>query len=232
MMIHNVLTLIAQQLNEYMRNELNLSEDMVVVNSLVDLKGDPSMQIENRVCLFLQRIEEEKVAKSGGFQSNPGVAPPVRVSLHLVFAANFPDPNYREALRFISLVLEFFQGHGTFDRSNAPGLPPGLDKLTFELSDLDYQEMNNLWSLIGAKYIPSLVYKVRMLTFSQDMIREDVPSIVKKRSTPGGLAQGMIREGLSGALSGLLDANARKRTSDDEVNGAADSARNEIDNVE
>jgi hypothetical protein len=231
-MIHNVLTLIAQQLNEYMRNELNLSEDMVVVNSLVDLKGDPSMQIENRVCLFLQRIEEEKVAKSGGFQSNPGVAPPVRVSLHLVFAANFPDPNYREALRFISLVLEFFQGHGTFDRSNAPGLPPGLDKLTFELSDLDYQEMNNLWSLIGAKYIPSLVYKVRMLTFSQDMIREDVPSIVKKRSTPGGLAQGMIREGLSGALSGLLDANARKRTSDDEVNGAADSARNEIDNVE
>lgn len=231
-MIHNVLTLIAQQLNEYMRNELNLSEDMVVVNSLVDLKGDPSMQIENRVCLFLQRIEEEKVAKSGGFQSNPGVAPPVRVSLHLVFAANFPDPNYREALRFISLVLEFFQGHGTFDRSNAPGLPPGLDKLTFELADLDYQEMNNLWSLIGAKYIPSLVYKVRMLTFSQDMIREDVPSIVKKRSTPGGLAQGMIREGLSGALSGLLDANARKRTSDDEVNGAADSARNEIDNVE
>ena len=231
-MIHNVMTLIAQQLNEYLRNELNLSEDMVVVNSLVDLKGDPSMQIENRVCLFLQRIEEEKVAKSGGFQSNPGMAPPVRVSLHIVFAANFPDPNYREALRFISLVLEFFQGHGTFDRSNAPGLPPGLDKLTFDLADLDYQEMNNLWSLIGAKYIPSLVYKVRMLTFSQDMIREDVPSIVKKRPVPGGLAQGMIREGLTGALSGLLDANARNRTSDDEVNGAADSARNEIENVE
>lgn len=226
------MTLIAQQLNEFLRNELNLSEDMVVVNSLVDLKGDASMQIENRVCLFLQRIEEEKVAKSGGFQSNPGMAPPVRVSLHIVFAANFPDPNYREALRFISLVLEFFQGHGTFDRSNAPGLPPGLDKLTFELADLDYQEMNNLWSLIGAKYIPSLVYKVRMLTFSQDMIREDVPSIVKKRSAPGGLAQGMIREGLTGALSGLLDANSKRRISDDEQNGAPDSARDVIDNVE
>ena len=38
-MIHNVLTVIAQQLNEFMRNELNLSEDMVVVNSLVDLAG-------------------------------------------------------------------------------------------------------------------------------------------------------------------------------------------------
>lgn len=212
-MIHNVLNLIAEQLNEFMRNELNLSEDMVVVNSLVDLKGDPNMQIENRVCLFLQRIEEEKVAKSGGFQANPGMAPPVRVSLHLVFAANFPDPNYREALRFISLVLEFFQGRGTFDRSNAPGLPPGLDKLTFDLLDLDYQEMNNLWSLIGAKFIPSLVYKVRMLTFSQDMIREDVPSIVK-RSLPGGSGQGLIREGIEGALGGIFGNNAKRRSSD------------------
>ncbi len=216
-MIHNVMTVIAQQLNEFMRNELNLSEDMVVVNSLVDLKGDPNMQIENRVCLFLQRIEEEKVAKSGGFQANPGMAPPVRVSLHIVFAANFPDPNYREALRFISLVLEFFQGRGTFDRSNAPGLPPGLDKLTFDLADLDYQEMNNLWSLIGAKYIPSLVYKVRMLTFSQDMIREDVPSVVK-RSSPGRLGQGLIREGLEGALGGLL-GNAEKRSATEGNNG-------------
>jgi hypothetical protein len=207
-MIHNVLTVIAQQLNEFMRNELNLSEDMVVVNSLVDLKGDPNMQIENRVCLFLQRIEEEKVAKSGGFQANPGMAPPVRVSLHIVFAANFPDPNYLEALRFISLVLEFFQGHGTFDRSNTPGLPAGLDKLTFDLADMDYQEMNNLWSLIGAKYIPSLVYKARMLTFSQDMIREDVPSIVK-RSVPGGLIRGALETGMAGALSGLFPASGK-----------------------
>jgi len=219
-MIHNVMTVIAQQLNEFMRNELNLSEDVVVVNSLVDLKGDPNMQIENRVCLFLQRIEEEKVAKSGGFQANPGMAPPVRVSLHIVFAANFPDPNYREALRFISLVLEFFQGRGTFDRSNAPGLPPGLDKLTFDLADLDYQEMNNLWSLIGAKYIPSLVYKVRMLTFSQDMIREDVPSVVK-RSPPGRLGQGLIREGLEGALGGLL-RNAEKRRATEGNDGPED----------
>jgi hypothetical protein len=209
-MIHNVMTTIAQELNEFIRNELNLSEDIVVVNSLVDLKGDPSMQIENRVCLFLQRIEEEKVAKSGGFQSNPGVAPPVRVGLHIVFAANFPDPNYREALRFISLILEFFQGKGTFDRSNVPSLPAGLEKLTFDLMDLDYSEMNNLWSLIGAKYLPSLVYKVRMLTFSQNMIREDVPSVVKYRKTDP-TAQDVLRKGVSGALSGLMNAMESRR---------------------
>ncbi len=38
-MTHNVLTVNAQQLNEYMRNELNLWDDMVVVNSLADLAG-------------------------------------------------------------------------------------------------------------------------------------------------------------------------------------------------
>lgn len=227
-MIHNVMTTIAQQLNEFMRNELNLSEDIVVVNSLVDLKGDPSMQIENRVCLFLQRIEEEKVAKSGGFQVNPGVPPPVRVGLHIVFAANFPDPNYREALRFISLILEFFQGKGTFDRSNVPSLPPGLDKLTFDLQDLDYSEMNNMWSLIGAKYLPSLVYKVRLLTFSQDMIREDVPSIVKHRKGDP-VAQDVIRKGVSGAVSGLLNAMEGRRGGEDS-SAASGEAPIDIDN--
>ena len=222
-MIHNVMTTIAQELNEFMRNELNLSEDIVVVNSLVDLKGDPSMQIENRVCLFLQRIEEEKVAKSGGFQSNPGVAPPIRVGLHIVFAANFPDPNYREALRFISLILEFFQGKGTFDRSNVPSLPAGLDKLNFDLQDLDYTEMNNLWSLIGAKYLPSLVYKVRLLTFSQNMIREDVPSVVKYRKTDP-TVQDVLKKGVSGAFSGLMNALDSRRDQQEGSSSVGDIA--------
>jgi hypothetical protein len=178
-MIHNVLSVVAEQLNEYIRNSLGLEEDIVVVNSLVDLRGDVSPQIENRVCLFLLRLEEEKTAKSGGFQANAGLPPPMRFNLHLVFAAHFPDPNYREALRFISLVIEFFQGRTAFDRGNCPGLSANIERLTFEYLNQDVSEMNNMWSLIGAKHLPSVVYKVRMLTFSQDLVREDMPDIAR-----------------------------------------------------
>lgn len=186
-MIHTVLAAVADQLNEFLRNELGQAEDMVVVNSLVDLRGDVSLLIENRVCLFLMRVEEEKIARSGGFQSHPGAPPPMHLNLYLVLAAHFPDPNYREALHFLSLVIEFFQGKPVFDRFNTPGLSANIDRLVFEFVNQDVQEMNNMWSLIGAKYLPSVVYRARMLTFSPSMVREEVPGVVRpaRRPPPG-----------------------------------------------
>ena len=77
------------------------------------------------------------------------------------------------------MIIEFFQGHSVFDRSNTPMLSSNIDKVTLDYVNLDFNELNNLWSLIGAKYIPSTVYKLRMLTFNQNMIREDVPGIIK-----------------------------------------------------
>jgi len=178
-MIHHIISVINTQLNEYIRNELNISEEMVIVSSLMDIKGNANMQIENKVCLFLQNIEEEKIAKSGGFQANAGMAPPMYINLYLVFAANFPDPNYIESLRYVSMIIEFFQGHSVFDRSNTPMLSSNIDKVTLDYVNLDFNELNNLWSLVGAKYIPSAVYKMRMLTFNQNMIREDVPGVIQ-----------------------------------------------------
>jgi hypothetical protein len=161
---------------------------MVIVSSLMDIKGNANMQIENKVCLFLQNIEEEKIAKSGGFQANDGMAPPMYINLYLVFAANFPDPNYIESLRYVSMIIEFFQGHSVFDRSNTPMLSSNIDKVTLDYVNLDFNELNNLWSLIGAKYIPSAVYKMRMLTFNQNMIRDDVPGVIQGIDALDGVA--------------------------------------------
>ncbi|MBM3442387.1 MAG: DUF4255 domain-containing protein [Bacteroidetes bacterium] len=213
-MIHTVLSAVTDQMNEFMRNELGIPEDIVVMNNLVDLKGDVSLQIENRVCLFLLRVEEEKMTKAGGFQANPGSPPPMRINLYLVFAAHFPDPNYREALHFISLVIEFFQGKSTFDKSNTPGLSANIDKLIFEFVNQDLSEMNNMWSLIGAKYIPSVVYKVRMLTFSQFMIREEVPSIVRPAARPRTPSDIFNASGALNALKGILAGGATDRAAD------------------
>ena len=177
-MIQHIVSTISNQLDEFLRNELNLSEEMVVVSSLVDVKGNVSMQIENKICVFVQNIEEEKLIKNGGFQTRAGMPPPMYINLYVVFAANFPDPNYAESLRFISLIIEFFQGRNIFDRSNTPMMSSNIEKVSLEFINLDFQELNNLWSLIGAKYIPSVLYKLKMLTFNQSLIREDVPNIM------------------------------------------------------
>jgi hypothetical protein len=37
--------------------------------------------------------------------------------------------------------------------------------------------MNNVWAALGAKYMPSVIYKMRMLTIDGSIIREFRPEI-------------------------------------------------------
>lgn len=181
-MIHTVVPSIVASLNEFLRNELNLQEDMVLLTNPVDLKGNVNSQIDNKLCVFLQHLEEERLIKNGSYQTNGGMNPPMHFSLYLMFVANFPDPNYLEALRYLSLVLEYFQGMRVFDKSNSPSLSANVDKVSMEYVNLDTQELNNVWSLLGLKYMPSLLYKLKLLSFTNNLIREEVGTIIGNSS--------------------------------------------------
>jgi hypothetical protein len=37
-----------------------------------------------------------------------------------------------------------------------------LNKLIFDLYSTRFEELNQLWSMMGGKYIPSVIYKMRM----------------------------------------------------------------------
>jgi len=181
-MIHVVLSTLVVSLNEYIKNELNLQDDMVVLANPADLGGKVNPQIENKLVVFLQNIEEERVIRNGSYQAYAGINPPKHFNLYVMFIANFPDPNYAESLRYISLVLEFFQGTQVFDRGNLPLLSSNVDKLSFEFVNNSFDELNSIWSLLGLKYMPSATYKLKLLSFTANLIREEVSSVIGKSS--------------------------------------------------
>ncbi|HEX3048395.1 MAG TPA: Pvc16 family protein, partial [Bacillota bacterium] len=52
-----------------------------------------------------------------------------------------------------------------------------LDRLVFELNTLPLEQQHYIWAMIGLRYLPSVVYRVRMLMiFEQDVVGE-VPNI-------------------------------------------------------
>ena len=57
-MIHNIITSIAAKANQYIKNKLSIDEDIVIVRSLVDIKGNLNQGIENKITVFLLSIEE------------------------------------------------------------------------------------------------------------------------------------------------------------------------------
>ena len=109
-MIHNVVASIGYRLNEHIMNSLSLSDEALIISSLVDLKGNINPEIENKISMFLINIEEDRTSKNGHFQSSPGINPPTTINLYLMFAAYFPNFNYMESLRYISLVIELAPG--------------------------------------------------------------------------------------------------------------------------
>ncbi len=99
--------------------------------------------------------------------------PPVELDISVMFAAHSID--YPTALRDISDVIGFFQSNPVFDNDKYPGmnatvLQPDIkpwqliERLTFQLRNLSFDQLNNIWGMLGAKFMPAVVYKMQMLT--------------------------------------------------------------------
>jgi hypothetical protein len=112
--------------------------------------------------------------------------PPVEINLYVLFAAH--NSHYETALRDLSDVIWFFQGSPVFDEQKYPNLNSGvidtdnkpwqlIERLSFKIHNLTFEQQNNLWGMLGGKYIPSVVYKMNMLTVFETKPQETAPAI-------------------------------------------------------
>lgn len=182
-MIFEALSFLCDEINEYFRNKLRIKEDKVVLSSIVDAKGDIAVEGSNKIIITLINIEQERNAQSSfGQPASNSSSSPLQVNLYVMFSAYFNKGNYGESLQFISFILAFFQQKNVFNPQNSPSLDKGLDKLILELQILSQDQLNNIWASLGAKYMPCVVYKIRMLSIDESIVREYRPEISKIES--------------------------------------------------
>tara|TARA_B100001057_G_scaffold133675_1_gene133054 strand:+ start:509 stop:1051 length:543 start_codon:yes stop_codon:yes gene_type:complete len=176
-MIHNIITAVSAKANQYIKNKLSIDEDVVIVKSLIDIKGNLNQGIENKISVFLLSIEEEKLAKNKSTLrsiSNPSI----NLNMNIMFASYFTDSNYIESLRYVSLIIDFFQRNPIFDHTNTPGLPVNVPRLHSEIYNLNMPDTMRLWGAIGTKYVPSCAYRIKQIIFDSDTVIEDTPPVM------------------------------------------------------
>jgi len=192
-LIESAISHIAAQLNQALRRNLGLTEDAVEVASLMDLDGTVVPGINNRLLVFLVNIERDGTlsgkanegALLGGARSQG--YPPVHLNLHVMVAAHFPGKNHKEALKFISAAIAYFQGNPVFTPQNSPDLDARLQRLTMDIENLTLQDLSHLWGVLGGKYLPSVLYKVRMVTLDSGDLARITPAV---READAGLRTG------------------------------------------
>ncbi len=170
-MIDAAIGHIATELNQYIRRVFSLSEDMAVVSNLLEQDGTVSAHANNKLALFLVNIEKDTTPQrfmspvssdaTRAVESNP----PLHLNLYLMIAGNFSGSNYSEGLKFISAAVSFFQRQPVMDQSSTPALDPRIERLMLDVENMSLQDLSSTWGMLSGKYLPSVLYKVRMVTF-------------------------------------------------------------------
>jgi hypothetical protein len=186
--IDRVLEHLASHLNSHFRRRFDVAEDVVVISNLLELGGGPVTVAANKLVLFLSGVERDTVAHratslpmtySNGVIQN---AAPVYLNLLVMCAANFSGSHYPEALKFLSGAIAFFQGNPVLDHQNTPGMDARLERLALNMENLSSHEMHSLWSIHGGRYLPSALFRVRMITLDAGTVRSRDP-VVRQTET-------------------------------------------------
>jgi Pvc16 N-terminal domain len=171
-MLMNALQFTTNVLDQYIKNKYYLDESKVILNNIIDNSGAIPTENQNKVVLSLINIEQETLQPFHVRNQNLGngnygdINPYQRFNLDLLLTSNFD--NYNETLKFLNTVIQFFQTNVVLDGTRFSNIPQGLSKLEFEIERLNYNQMHSLWTAMGAKYQPSVVYKTRLLTIQSN----------------------------------------------------------------
>jgi len=91
------------------------------------------------------------------------------LNLTFILASISNQKQYSQSLKLLSSSLKFFQNENTFNIKLNES-EEQIIRITVEPMNVTYQEMSNIWSVLGGKYYPSLIGKIRMITIDSNQV--------------------------------------------------------------
>lgn len=177
-MINETLKFISDEVNKYLSLKLGINTDprLVLGNISKAMDNDTTPGINsptNRAILSLVNVEEDRLAKQqeNFVRTDTGITyknPPTYLNLYILFAVNRTE--YSDSLKWLAFIIQFFQYQNVFTPISHPALDSKIEKLIVDLYTLNFEQINHLWSTMGGKYIPSVLYKVRQITINEDAV--------------------------------------------------------------
>ncbi len=175
-MIDQTLKFLADEINLYLAQQPGLSlgdASLVLGNASRIFDTDPNSgdnNLQNRAIISLVNVEEDRISRSHEpfTRTITGVEyaePPVFLNLYVLFVVNMR--NHEAATRWLSAIIRFFQHQSVFTPLSHPALNPAIPQLSAAMQSLSFEQANQLWSTLGGKYLPSVLYKIRQISVDE-----------------------------------------------------------------
>jgi hypothetical protein len=163
---------------QFLCNEVNTwlfantgSGIMTKLTSIVDDSGKFGFEQES-IGVNVVSIEEERIVKTqlpqNVFVNGQNVTrqPDLKINVYVMFAANFKV--YEEALKYLSLILVYFQGQRSFTPTEFPALDPSIEKILLDLQSPTFEQWNQIWGCNGGRQLPCILYKLRLIVIQPE----------------------------------------------------------------
>jgi hypothetical protein len=182
-MIDKALRFLTDEMNAYLdlQNGNPAGESLIVLTNVADDSSGGWAIPSQKLGVSLINIEEEKIFKdqqtqfrnaNGDFEQ---YNPEIKLNLYMLVCANFVSENgddkYEQGLKQLSRIVSFFQGKNVFTPDTSPAMDANLKKLIVELYSYTFEQQYNFWTILGAKYLPSVLYKVRLLAYQEKRLQ-------------------------------------------------------------
>lgn len=179
-MIGQALDCIADDINAHLKRAHGDNVERAILSNIVDQEGNPPLDTENKVVLTLISLDEERNIYDRSSPERVGAlvartSDPIYLNLHVVFAAT--HRHYRSGLEALSAVIAYLKAKQTFNHHNTPKLPEDVRQLSFNLEKLAYADLSNIWSYLGANYLPAATYTIRIVGLGARQIQSADPAI-------------------------------------------------------
>jgi hypothetical protein len=176
-MINETFKFLTEEINNYLSQKMGVITDKRLVwgnvGKALDNESGGSNALNGKAIMSLINVEEDRVAKQqeNFIKSNTGItykSPPLYLNLYVLIAVNRVD--YGDSLKWLAFIIQFFQNQNVFTPISNPSLDIRIQKLIADLYTVNFEQLNQIWSILGGKYLPSVLYKVRQITIDEDAI--------------------------------------------------------------
>ncbi len=169
-MLFSVIDFLRQELNTFIIQKKGAESVYVVFSNLNNILDNPQAA-DNRLVASISHIEEEKGLKSpdNHTRSNQEIIyrqPAVWINVTILFSFFTRSAENYNGIDLLVNVMQYFQSRPVLSQSRAllpANFPAGIETIRTEMVTPSWEQANNLWSLFGGKYQPSVVYRFRSL---------------------------------------------------------------------
>lgn len=147
-------------------------------HNIGDLQSDENNLDGDNLIITIIRIDEEstlknfpnqKLVPSAGSYKMDKRFPKIYLNYYLLFSCTL---QYDKAVAVIHKAIKFFQYQKKFEfEADSDAI-----ELNMELCSPSFEQLNNIWGMLGGKQMPSMIYKARVTALERDI--EELTSII------------------------------------------------------